>query len=66
VVGQVLPRVLEYDGVLNVEHRATVHVEAKDFMEAYQRWGAAIGVHMPQLIEAEVIEDEGDPDEQPA
>ena len=68
VVGQVLPRVMEFDGVMNVQHHNTLHIEARDFMEAYERWGKHIGVNAP-MIEAdvvEVIEDEGDSDEQPA
>jgi hypothetical protein len=67
VVGQVLPRVMEFDGLMNVQHHSTVHVEARDFMEAYQRWGQAIGARPPMIeAQAEVIEDDGDPDEQPA
>ena len=67
VCATVLPKAMEIDGVLNVEHHSTLHVEARDFAEAYQRWGAVIGAR-PPLIEAqaEVIEDDGDPDEQPA
>ena len=66
VVGQVLPRVMEFDGVMNVQHQSTVHIEARDFMEAYQRWGQHIGANPLPVIEAVVIEDDGDPDEQPA
>jgi hypothetical protein len=65
VCATVLPKVMEVDGIMSVEHHSTVHIEARDFMEAYQRWGQAIGAR-PPLIEAQVIEDEGDPDEQPA
>jgi hypothetical protein len=58
VVGQVLPRVMEFDGVMNVQHHSTLHIEARDFLEAYERWGKHIGANVSQLIEAEVIEDE--------
>jgi len=62
----VLPRVMEFDGVMNVQHQSTVHIEARDFMEAYQRWGQHIGARQP-LIEAQPIEyDETEPEEQPA
>jgi hypothetical protein len=57
VVGQVLPRVMEFDGVMNVEHRATLHIEARDFAEAYERWGKHVGANVP-LIEGEVAGDE--------
>ena len=63
VCATVLPKAMEIDGVLNVEHHSTLHIEAKDFAEAYQRWGQHIGANMPPMIEAEVIEDETDPDE---
>jgi len=66
VCATVLPKAMEIDGVLNVQHHSTLHVEARDFLEAYERWGQHIGAAMPRLIEGEVIEDEGDPDEQPA
>src|SRR5262245_57155828 len=65
VCATVLPKAMEIDGVLNVQHHSTLHVEARDFLEAYERWGKHIGANRP-LIEGEVIEDEGDPDEQPA
>ena len=68
MVGQVLPRVMEFDGVMNVQHHSTLHIEARDFAEAYERWGKHIGANVP-MIETdvvEVIEDDGDPDEQPA
>jgi hypothetical protein len=64
VCATVLPKVMEVDGIMSVEHHSTVHIEARDFMEAYQRWGQAVGAR-PPLIEAqaEVIEDDGDADE---
>jgi len=65
VCATVLPKAMEIDGVLNVQHHSTLHVEARDFLEAYERWGQHIGANRP-LIEGEVIEDDGDPDEQPA
>lgn len=64
VCATVLPKAMEIDGVLNVEHHSTLHIEARDFAEAYERWGKHIGANVP-LIEGEII-DEGDPDEQPA
>jgi hypothetical protein len=66
VCATVLPKVMEVDGIMSVEHHSTVHIEARDFMEAYQRWGQAVGAR-PPLIEAQAeVIDEGDPDEQPA
>jgi len=65
VCATVLPKAMEIDGVLNVQHTSTVHIEARDFMEAYQRWGQHIGANAP-VIEAETIEyDETEPEEQP-
>jgi hypothetical protein len=64
VCATVLPKVMEVDSILSVQHHSTVHVEARDFMEAYQRWGQAIGARQPLIeAQAEVIEDEGDSDE---
>jgi hypothetical protein len=66
VVGQVLPRVMEFDGVMNVQHNTTLHVEARDFADAYEKWGQHIGANPPPVIEAEPIEyDETEPEEQP-
>ena len=62
----VLPKAMEIDGVLNVAHTSTLHIEARDFAEAYERWGQHIGAALPQLIEGEIIEDDTEPEEQPA
>jgi hypothetical protein len=63
VCATVLPKAMEIDGVLNVQHQSTVHVEARDFLEAYQRWGQHIGANMPRMIESQVVEDETESDE---
>ena len=66
VCATVLPKAMEIDGVLNVAHTSTLHIEARDFAEAYERCGQHIGAAMPQLIEGEIIEDDTEPEEQPA
>src|SRR5262249_15513644 len=58
VCATVLPKVMEVDGIMSVQHHNILHIEARDFAEAYERWGKHIGAAMPQLIEAEVIEND--------
>jgi hypothetical protein len=65
VCATVLPKVMEVDGIMSVEQHNILHVEARDFADAYVKWGQAIGAKMP-LIEAETIEyDETEPEEEP-
>jgi hypothetical protein len=66
VCATVLPKAMEIDGVLNVQHHSTLHIEAKDFAEAYERWGQHIGANPVPLIEAQTIDyDETEPEEEP-
>jgi hypothetical protein len=55
VVAGVMPRLIDIDAAVSVHSELTI--EAKDFREAYTRWGAFIGAKVP-LIEAEVVEEE--------
>jgi hypothetical protein len=49
------PRLIDIDA--NVAVHSELAIEARDFREAYTRWGSFIGAKMP-LIEAEAVEDE--------
>jgi hypothetical protein len=64
ICATVLPKVMEVDGIMSVEHHNILHVEARDFADAYVKWGQAIGAKMP-LIEGEIIEDDTEPEEEP-
>jgi hypothetical protein len=55
VVAGVMPRLIDIDASVAVHSELTI--EARDFAEAYRRWGAFIGAKGPPLIEAEVVED---------
>jgi hypothetical protein len=55
VVAGVMPRLIDIDASVSVHSELTI--EARDFAEAYKRWGQFIGAKGVPLIEAEVVED---------
>jgi hypothetical protein len=61
VCSAVLPRLIDIASV-NVHSELTI--EARDFREAYTRWGAFIGAQGVPLIEAAVIEGEDSSEEE--
>jgi hypothetical protein len=62
VCATILPKALEVDGAFTVTTHSELAIEVRDFREAYERWGQAIGANMP-MIEARVDEDDTEPDE---
>jgi hypothetical protein len=64
VCSAVLPRLIDVDASVNVHSELTI--EARDFREAYTRWGAFIGAQGVPLIEAEVVEEAEDEDDSTA
>ena len=56
VVAGVMPRLIDIDASVSVH--SELSIEARDFAEAYKRWGQFIGAKGVPLIEAEVIEEE--------
>jgi hypothetical protein len=55
VVAGVMPRLIDIDASVSVH--SELSIEARDFADAYKRWGAFIGAKGLPLIEAEVVED---------
>jgi hypothetical protein len=55
VCSAVLPRLIDIDGQVNI--RSELSVEVQDFATAYRLWGQHIGVKGLPLIEAEVVEE---------
>ena len=56
VVAGVMPRLIDIDASVSVHSELTI--EARDFAEAYKRWGQFIGAKGLPLIEVEVVEEE--------
>ena len=51
-----MPRLIDIDASVSVHSELTI--EARDFAEAYKRWGQFIGAKGLPLIEVEVVEEE--------
>jgi hypothetical protein len=64
VVAGVMPRLIDIDASVSVH--TELSIEARDFAEAYRRWGAFIGAKGPPLIEAEAVEDVVEAEDEPA
>jgi hypothetical protein len=56
VCSAVLPRLIDIDASVSVH--SELSIEARDFAEAYRRWGQFIGAKGVPLIEAEAVEAE--------